>query len=362
MTIYFRKQTSSWYAEFAKGKPINLKVKGDPACCKTGNCKHRDAAIAAAALEQAKQPAEPAQVSPAKPDADPLVVELIDGFLDWVKPPRRAARTLEWYEGHCNSLKKWIVKHFNGRLTISKLTAQHIEDWIDESYANSGKNHKNGAARAASRVFNWARKRKHISANPIAEWDDRPKAEPRKNAYIPPEDWRKLIAAIPAGPFLDILRFLKLTGCRPNEACIAEVRHFDRANRCLVFEVEESKGKQFQRVVQLGSGEAFEIVSRLVADRKDGFIFRTCRGNQWSSDSLNTCCDKYETKTGVKVTPYKVRHSFITDALVAGTDPITLANMVGHRDLKMIMGVYAHLNLKGKHLADTLDKINRAVA
>ena len=185
----------------------------------------------------------------------------------------------------------------------------------------------------------------------------RPAYQPRE-CYLESEHWQKFFAAT-KGPFRDIIQFLRLTGCRPDEACRAEVRHFDRDKRCLVFAKEESKGKKKRRVIPL-VGEAFEIVQRLALSAGDGPIFRTQRGAEWSNSSLNSCCDNVERRSKVKLSPYVLRHTFITDRLTAGMDPVTLAKIVGHTDLKMINDIYSHLDLKSDYLREALERTNVA--
>jgi integrase/recombinase XerD len=44
------------------------------------------------------------------------------------------------------------------------------------------------------------------------------------------------------------------------------------------------------------------------------------------------------------VHPHLLRHSFATEALRRGMNPIQLAQILGHSGLRMIEQVYAHLN------------------
>jgi site-specific recombinase XerD len=51
-----------------------------------------------------------------------------------------------------------------------------------------------------------------------------------------------------------------------------------------------------------------------------------------------------------------LRHAFVTDALERGVPIATLAQIVGHRDTKMIAQVYSHLHEKKKHLREAVKK------
>lgn len=52
-----------------------------------------------------------------------------------------------------------------------------------------------------------------------------------------------------------------------------------------------------------------------------------------------------------RVWPHLLRHSFATNRLRAGMDPIVLAQILGHEGLQMIQRVYAHLNAEDSYEA-----------
>jgi site-specific recombinase XerD len=50
------------------------------------------------------------------------------------------------------------------------------------------------------------------------------------------------------------------------------------------------------------------------------------------------------------VIAYAYRHTFATDALLAGNDLATVAAMLGHKDVSMVSKVYGHLDQNQKHM------------
>ncbi|MDA7980892.1 MAG: tyrosine-type recombinase/integrase, partial [Pirellulales bacterium] len=54
---------------------------------------------------------------------------------------------------------------------------------------------------------------------------------------------------------------------------------------------------------------------------------------------------------------YLLRHSWATQALKRGVDPLTVAILMGHQDPSMLARVYQHLSLSPDHL---LNQANRA--
>ena len=49
-----------------------------------------------------------------------------------------------------------------------------------------------------------------------------------------------------------------------------------------------------------------------------------------------------------KMTPYSLRHKFATDLLAAGTDPGTVAKLMGHNSTDMIFAHYQHVMTQQK--------------
>jgi integrase len=58
----------------------------------------------------------------------------------------------------------------------------------------------------------------------------------------------------------------------------------------------------------------------------------------------------------IPFTLYGIRHLFATSAIKQGVDLISLADALGHTDLKMLSKVYSHVHLDEAHRAETLKK------
>jgi integrase len=126
----------------------------------------------------------------------------------------------------------------------------------------------------------------------------------------------------------------------------------DHDNKCFVIPRELSKGGKSERTILLNN-EAYNIVKD-----KTGFVFTNTKGRPWKAKSIHSKCWHLSKTLGFPITLGTLRHVFITDALVNGVDPISLSKIVGHKDLKMIQGVYSKLEKRTDHLRKAL---NRAV-
>jgi integrase len=270
------------------------------------------------------------------------VISLLDQFLIWIKE-NRAPRTFDWYYGHLNPFSKYV-----GRRTVGELKPIHVTRWL--ATLPGGTTWKNGAARAVCRAFNWAKKQGLIRYSPV-EGLEKPAAEHRE-CYITEDQWAAALKILPADDSArDILCFLRETGARPIEARIVTAKHWDRANKRIVFETKNSKGKRYRRVIRLNQA-AQEIVGRLAIKTPEGPLFRNRRGDPWTMSALNQCCIKL--KLDFEFFPYVLRHSWITDALLRGVDPMTVSILAGHRDASMVMKVYGHLAQQDSFLEEKL--------
>jgi integrase len=323
---FFRKSTKSWYVQI-DGKQIALGKDRDKAFEKYY------------AMMLGRQPIQ----------ADIRVQEVLGMFLSWCEG-HRALGTYTWYRNHLKSFREYI----GSTLTLANLKPHHIQSWLDAKYKKLSNTHQNGAVRAVMRAMNWLVKGGHIPANPLANVE-RPAYEPRE-VYITPDQWIKALASVKQrDPFRDFLMFLRLTGCRPQEARAIEARHFDRFAKTILFPVKESKGKKYKRVIPLHN-EAVAIVARLSLKHPSGKIFVNTHGKPWTKNVLASRFQKMRLKLKFPFFAYAIRHTYVTDALLRGIDPTTVATIVGHRDATMVLRVYQHMNLNTGHIADAVNK------
>jgi integrase len=343
---YFKASHDAWYANIGPNKrPIKL-AKGQANETLAWDEYHRQMA--------GRQPASP----------DCTVLDLAQRFLDHHKG-KSAPATVTFYFRALDSFTRWI----GPRLKVADLKPYHVQEWIDRNHRtvkraekvdgkyvtkDTGKPTRDGFRRNKA-CLRWSESQGYIDRSPIRNVKA-PPARPRGDeAYLLPEQWNKLIAAVKDQPLLDLLTTMKETGCRPQEVRRVEARHFDRAERCWVFSKDESKGKQDARIVHL-TDKVFDICQRLTLKNPVGPLFRNRAGRPWSTQGLDWRCLRLSKKLGLTVTPYSVRHTFATDAIIRGVDLQTIATLMGHVDLKMLSRIYQHIRKRSDHLRAGLKK------
>jgi len=275
------------------------------------------------------------------------VNEIVSQFLSWTEG-HRSPLTYDWY---CQFLVGFTDLY--GQLKVSDLKPYHVTRWLDQrGYKGTT---ANKAVSTVARAFNWSVDEGVLPKNPLPRLK-RPAATPRE-CYITPEQWVKVIAK--ANSLREYLDFARATGARPQEIRAIEKRHFD--GHSIVFPREESKGKRHQRIISLGPS-ALATVKRLVMRYSDGPIFRNSEGQTWNRHTLHTAFRRLSKRVGFHIFAYAIRHSWATDALVNGVDPITVATLMGHRNLKMLMDTYQKVQHRQDHIQAAVAKATGEVA
>src|SRR5262249_1115923 len=68
----------------------------------------------------------------------------------------------------------------------------------------------------------------------------------------------------------------------------------------------------------------------------------------WTKSALCLKCNRLAESLGFEFTAYALRHTFCTDRLIAGVDPLTVAKLMGNSP-EMVMRVYNSLGKCQNH-------------
>jgi site-specific recombinase XerD len=80
-------------------------------------------------------------------------------------------------------------------------------------------------------------------------------------------------------------------------------------------------------------------------------------GQQWKQDTVSMTMRRLRQRLGIDaITVYAYRHSFATDALLAGNSLAVVAELLGHSDTRMVGKVYGHLDQQKSHLLDAVNE------
>jgi integrase len=186
----------------------------------------------------------------------PLVVEVLDQFLDWCERTN-ARRTYEYYRENLQRFAARIPKD----LAVEALRPFHVTKALAD-FSHWGNNTKNDFIASVKRALNWAADEELIERNPLARMK-KPAREARELA-VSPEEYARVLEAVEEPRFRDLIELAWETGGRVQELRMLEARFVDLASGRIVLPPSKAKGKKLHRVIYL-TDRAGEIASRLAA-------------------------------------------------------------------------------------------------
>lgn len=278
------------------------------------------------------------------------VAEVFDKFLGWSKK-HNAPRTYEWYHDHIQS----FINH-NGEIARSVYTAIkpfHVIEWVDSHGDAWSPAYRRGAIIAIQRAFNLCEELGYIPASPIKRIH-KPQPQRREN-HVTPEVWEKIKSHYQAGdPFRELLEFAWETGLRPHEVKILEPRHLFFERHSAMIPPDEAKGKKRWRIIRM-SPRAEEIIKAQMNANPEGVIFRNEDGQPWTKSAMSCRFLRLKKHLGTKYACVDFRHGFAQDMLEQGNDPLTVSELLGHADGRMLATTYSHMNKAHSHVERALN-------
>jgi integrase len=246
-----------------------------------------------------------------------------------------------------------------GDRPCADLKPAEVSRWVDGQ--GWGPTTRCNAVTAVKRAFRWAVDAGHLERSPLATLK-RPTAK-RRTAVLSPDQIRQVLELWPEGhPFRLFTEALHQTGCRPGEARNLTVDRVDlEAGAWRVRDkIRRKTGSEFRSVYL--SPRAVEVTRAAMGGRSEGYVFLNQWGRQWSESGLDHRFRQAAERLGIPraaCVAYAFRHDFVTSALERGVPPATVAELVGHRGLSMIMRVYSHLHSRTEHLREAARDVRR---
>lgn len=189
-------------------------------------------------------------------------------------------------------------------------------------------------------ALNRAVSRRRLSPERAIEWQSvKPyrDADNRRDLYLDREQRRALLANAGAD-VRDVMECIALTGCRPGDPAAVLRKDYDARHGTVTF-----RTKGHVRTVPL-SPAAKALFDRLAKSKLPNAHLFTNGGAAWQPHDWRQPVKDAAAKAKLPadVVLYTLRHCWITDAIVAGMDLLTVAKLSG-TSLAMIEKHYGHL-------------------
>ncbi len=189
-------------------------------------------------------------------------------------------------------------------------------------------------------LFNRAVKSDVIAKNPVSlvKFYNEDNEQVRVLSY----DEERLYLLAASQPLQDVAVLMLETGARPDEVCRMKCADVDLARNTIF--IQAGKTKAARRKINLTT-RAREVLGRRTAPGGGEYLFAGGRGGTNTKHpvvKLNSAHNGAARRCGVaKFRLYDLRHTFATRTAQAGVDLVTLAALLGHSRLNMVMR-YAH--------------------
>ena len=269
----------------------------------------------------------------------PTFEKAADDFLEWTKIKIGEA-TQKRYLYACLPLKA-----FFGKIKVNKIDAPAVENYI--GWRKSQKSRKTGAPRTRDtvnreviilkKILRRLVNARILRDNPALTVQQIAGNDLSFHVIIYKEEKAYLLAC--PQPLKDVAAMMLETGMRPIE--VFRLRRDDVSLEKNSLQITQSKTKASIRQIHLS--EKAKAILKARIERFDGvFLFpQNEKDGRNHVKTLDVFHRRAINKLGFKFRLYDCRHTFATRALESGIDLLTLASLLGHANLKMVMR-YAH--------------------
>ncbi len=282
-----------------------------------------------------------------KKKTTPLLKEWLEKWIKLYKEPNLKIKSLESLK---NALKS-VIKRF-GDKRLNELKTDDLQEFFLSMTAERVRDMAIMNLRSA---LTKAVKQGIIKSNPCDALEIKAHKKAKKTA-LTLEEQKTLIAIVKNSPYEALFKLLLTTGVRIGEALALTSADVDFSHNIIYINknVVFVKGQKIvQDTTKTESGvraiptpkSTLDLLSRTAGD-----IF------PYTYNAVKLFFDRLTLKTGIKVNPHKLRHTYATRLEEASISPKVKQYLMGHSSLEMTQNTYTEIQ---KHHIDTLkDKIS----
>jgi integrase len=202
------------------------------------------------------------------------------------------------------------------------------------------------------RVLRWAHANGLIARNPLH--DLRAPRPSRRERTITYEEHTRLVAKARSqrhGKPFALYLIASRCGARPQQIRDVTAEHIAPGGQAWIFRQHKTAHKTHAPLIVYPSPCLQTLAKILAARHPSGPLFRTAKGTAWTKDAVVQRFRRLREQLGITdVVAYAYRHSFATEAMLAGVPIATVAELLGHTNTRMVSEYYGHLAQHPEHL------------
>lgn len=284
--------------------------------------------------------------------ADARVADVVEEFLSWSS----INQSEDTYRGYLFYAQK--LSEACGQVLVTDFKPIHVTRWVNgkKEKGEWGDTTAYNACRTAFRIFSWAFQEGILGKNPLKGMS-RPRPKPRDRALTDDEFRAMLRCSRPY--FRRLLLALRLTGARPKELRTLRWSQV-REDRLVLSEHKTVKKTRKPRVIYL-TAVMQKMLAWLKRHSHSDHVFLNSEGLPWTMNAVRLQVMRLKAKLGLKddVCAYLIRHQWGTQAILNGTNPSVVAELMGN-SLEMVSSVYVHLAEQHSRLQQEMEQATRA--
>ena len=287
---------------------------------------------------------------------------LIDEFLDARKHSIRES-SLHRYRNYFDPLRSYFEKSFPAvTADVSLIETKYLRKFIDdavEGRAMAGKKWSrrtgNDAIKIYRSLFKFAIDEGYLTKNPAAKVDPMRVPSTGKADFFTDDELEPVWKIIDPH-WVDPLKFILNTGLRKAELINlrwSAVNLTSGQEQITVESCDDWETKTGNsRMIPLNE-EAIEIVGRQMGKNPE-FVFTSPTGKTIHPDKIYHAFKTALAKCNVEGDVHKLRHSFASNLTMKGVDLASVAQLLGHTDVKTTQ-IYTHLS--PSHIREAVGKL-----
>lgn len=260
--------------------------------------------------------------------------------------------SISQYEQILNNFAKFNNKDINDDNFIIHLTANDIKAYIEYLTANNKENTTKNKFLAVIKTFcSYLCNEENIDMDAKIFLIKKIKVKHKEPLWLNRDEIESYIKGIPCSRTRAMVRMLCETGMRFSEMANIKIEDFMNGSAIIT-----GKGNK-QRVIYFGNKDLQNDVYKYILGKRKNIIdknkvdtnllFINNKGHKVIAQnfirSLKTCAKSMA--RGNEMSPHKLRHSFITNALLGGEPISVVRDAVGHSSI-MVTNNYAHSTQK----------------
>lgn len=189
--------------------------------------------------------------------------------------------------------------------------------------------------------YNWCLDQEYLTVNPLKKLKLKKKKDDGKILPVTIDELRGFMNVINTHEYAGLRDYAAIllqidTGIRPGEMLKLTEANYDAAKSSVM--VPKSAAKTDENRQLFLSPQTVRYINKLLKAKLDSWgpwIFCSYEGTQLYEVNYARRFQLYSAESGIKITPYQLRHSFATLYLKNGGDIFTLQRTMGHSDLRM---------------------------